>query len=169
VGSEAKNTGVCPGRPHNLAWKLWQRCSTARLVPRATRYTYHTMNGTRSDCSHYMQQRPLPSSAPAWVKASPRYLTHRLWGGDDELLPVYRSSAVLGASEDISPLLPPRSYSGRAWYTRAPHVAVNTFGGREISTIDLYGRRFVNQKVSVKPIKYDSLLTLWVAASSLAH
>jgi putative polyketide hydroxylase len=23
---------------HNLALKLWQRCSTARLVPRATRY-----------------------------------------------------------------------------------------------------------------------------------
>jgi hypothetical protein len=42
---------------HNLAWKLWQRCSTARLVPRFTRYTYHTMNGTRSDCSHYMQQQ----------------------------------------------------------------------------------------------------------------
>jgi hypothetical protein len=35
-----------PGRPHNVAWKLWQRCSTARLVPRSTRYTYHTMNGT---------------------------------------------------------------------------------------------------------------------------
>ena len=43
-----------------------------------------TMNGTRSDCSHYMQQRPLPASAPAWVKV-PRCPTHRLRGGDDGL------------------------------------------------------------------------------------
>jgi putative polyketide hydroxylase len=52
----------------------------------------------------------------------------------------YRSSAVLGASEDILPLLP-KELAGEAG-TRAPHVAV-TFGCWEISTIDLYGRRFV--------------------------
>jgi hypothetical protein len=54
---------------HNLASKLWQRCSIAKLVPRSTRYTYHTMNGTRSDCSHYIcSSRPVPGSALAWVK-----------------------------------------------------------------------------------------------------
>jgi putative polyketide hydroxylase len=38
---------------HNLAWKLWQRCSTARLVPR---YSIPiTMNGT-DRTAHYMQQ-----------------------------------------------------------------------------------------------------------------
>jgi putative polyketide hydroxylase len=52
----------------------------------------------------------------------------------------YRSSAVLGASEDISPL-PPEELTGQPG-TRAPHVAV-TLGGREISTIDLYGQHFV--------------------------
>jgi putative polyketide hydroxylase len=52
----------------------------------------------------------------------------------------YRSSAVLGASEDILPLLP-KELAGEPG-TRALHVEV-TFGGREISTIDLYGRRFV--------------------------
>jgi putative polyketide hydroxylase len=52
----------------------------------------------------------------------------------------YRSPAVLGAPEDTSPLLP-EELTGQPG-TRAPHVAV-TLGGREISTIDLYGRGFV--------------------------
>ncbi len=52
----------------------------------------------------------------------------------------YRSSAVLGASEDISPLLPGELVGQPG--TRAPHVAV-TLGGKELSSIDLYGRRFV--------------------------
>jgi len=52
----------------------------------------------------------------------------------------YRSSAVLGASEDISPL-PPEELTGQPG-TRAPHLPL-TLGDREISTIDLYGRRFV--------------------------
>jgi hypothetical protein len=35
----------------------------------------------QSDCSHYIcSSRPLSGSAPAWVKASPRCPTHRLWG-----------------------------------------------------------------------------------------
>ena len=80
VGS-ATTTPRSPGRPHNQAWKLWQRCSTARLVPRATRYIPITQcERHQSDCSHYIcSSRPLPSSAPAWVKA-PRCPTHRLWG-----------------------------------------------------------------------------------------
>ena len=53
----------------------------------------------------------------------------------------YRSSAVLGAPEDAAPALLPEELTGQPG-TRAPHVAV-TLGGREISTIDLYGRRFV--------------------------
>jgi putative polyketide hydroxylase len=52
----------------------------------------------------------------------------------------YRSSAVLGASEDLSPLLP-EELTGQPG-TRAPHVTV-TLDGKEISTIDLYGRCFV--------------------------
>jgi hypothetical protein len=74
--------------------------------PRATRYIPITQcERHQSDCSHYIcSSRPLSGSAPAWVKASPRCPTHRLRGGDDGL-PVYRSSAVLGVSEDIS-LLP---------------------------------------------------------------
>jgi hypothetical protein len=95
---------------------------------RATRYTYHNERhpiGLLTICS-----RPLPGSAPAWVKV-PRCPTHRLWGGDDGLLPRYRSSAVLGASEDISALLPQGAIAGEPG-TQAPHIAVITFGGREI-------------------------------------
>jgi hypothetical protein len=44
----------------------------------------------QSDCSHYIcSSRPLPGSAPTWVKA-PRCPTHRLQGGDDGL---YRYTA----------------------------------------------------------------------------
>jgi hypothetical protein len=53
----------------------------------------------------------------------------------------YRSSAVLGAPEDAVPALLPEELTGQPG-TRAPHVAV-TLNGREISTIDLYGQRFV--------------------------
>jgi putative polyketide hydroxylase len=52
----------------------------------------------------------------------------------------YRSSAVLGASEDASPVLP-EELAGQPG-TRAPHVAVMR-DGKEISTIDLYGQHFV--------------------------
>jgi hypothetical protein len=69
-------------------------------------YTYHNERHPIGLLSLYMQQRPLPGLAPAWVKGS-RYPTHRLRGGDDGL-PIYRSSAVLGASKDISPSLHPK-------------------------------------------------------------
>jgi putative polyketide hydroxylase len=66
----------------------------------------------------------------------------------------YRSSAVLGASEDLSPLLP-EELKGQPG-TRAPHVTV-TLGGREISTIDLYGQRFV--------LLAGSKGTVWISAA----
>ncbi len=52
----------------------------------------------------------------------------------------YRSSAVLGAPEDGAPLLLPQELTGIPG-TRAPHVPV-TLGGKKMSTVDLYGRRF---------------------------
>ena len=53
----------------------------------------------------------------------------------------YRSAAVLGAAEDDAPALLPQALAGQPG-TRAPHVAV-TLAGREVSSIDLYGRGFV--------------------------
>ena len=84
VGSAAKHRGVQD--VHNQAWKLWQRCSTARLVSRALLDIYLSRNEWhQSDCSHYIcSSSPLPGSTPAWVKV-PRCPTHRLRGGDDGL------------------------------------------------------------------------------------
>jgi putative polyketide hydroxylase len=137
VGSAA--TPRSPGRPQpGLEAVAAVLHGQAGLAPYSI-YLSHNERHPIELLSLYMQQRPLPASAPAWVKAS-RCPTHRLRGGDDGL-PVYRSSAVLGASEDILPLLPQGAIAGEPG-TRAPHVAV-TFGGREISTIDLYGQCFV--------------------------
>ena len=52
----------------------------------------------------------------------------------------YRSSAVLGAAGDTTPL-PPEELTGGPG-TRAPHLDVTLDGGR-LSTIDLYGRHLV--------------------------
>lgn len=53
----------------------------------------------------------------------------------------YRSAAVLGAADDGAPPLPPDQLTGQPG-TRAPHLPI-TYGSAEMSTIDLYGRRFV--------------------------
>jgi hypothetical protein len=132
-----------PATPESREPTTWPgSCGSGAPRPgwsRATRYLYHNerhLIGLLTICS----SRPLPGSAPAWVKA-PRCPTHRLRGGDDGL-PVYRSSAVLGASEDISPLLPPRSNSGRAWYTGSARRSHLRRPG-DFHHRDLYGRRFV--------------------------
>ena len=53
----------------------------------------------------------------------------------------YRSRAVLGAPEDdAAPLLPDQLTGAPG--TRAPHVVIER-GGERVSTLDLYGRRFV--------------------------
>jgi putative polyketide hydroxylase len=104
TGGLGGNTRVRPGRPHNLTWKLWQRCSTARLVPR---YSIPiTMNGTRSDCSLYAAAGLCPVRLPhgSRRRGAPLIDYRAVTMGYHR----YRSSAVLGASEDISPLLPPK-------------------------------------------------------------
>jgi hypothetical protein len=69
------------------------------------RYSIYLSHNERhqSDCSHHMQQQAFARFGSGMGKA-PRCPTHRLRGGDDGLYR-YGSSAVLGASEDIS-LLP---------------------------------------------------------------
>ena len=52
----------------------------------------------------------------------------------------YRSAAVVGAGDDVTPLMP-SELTGQPG-THAPHITV-VHGSREISTIDLYGKRFV--------------------------
>jgi hypothetical protein len=78
TGGLGGNTGVRPGRPQPGL----EAVATVLHVPngwsRATRHTYHNERhpiGLLTICS----SRPLPGSAPAWVRAS-RCPTHRLWG-----------------------------------------------------------------------------------------
>jgi hypothetical protein len=104
--SSAATTPRSPGRPQPgleaVAAVLRGQAGLPRVL--LDIHLSHNVNGTRSDCSHYIcSSRPLPASAPAWVKAS-RYPTHRLRNGDDGL-PVPFIGHTPGASEDIS-LLP---------------------------------------------------------------
>jgi putative polyketide hydroxylase len=130
TGGLGGNTGIQDA--HNLGWKL-AAVLRGQAGP-ALLDTYH-------DERH-------PTGLLTMQQAFARFGSRMGPGAEVPLLDYgavamgyqYRSSAVLGASEDISPL-PPEELAGQPG-TRAPHVPI-TLGGREISTIDLYGRHFV--------------------------
>jgi putative polyketide hydroxylase len=130
TGGLGGNTGVQDA--HNLAWKL------AAVL--------HGQAGPALLDTYHNERHPI--GLLTMQQAFARFGSRMGQGAEVPLIDYgavtmgyrYRSSAVLGASEDISPLLP-KELAGEPG-TRAPHVAV-TFGGRKISTIDLYGRRFV--------------------------
>jgi hypothetical protein len=54
---------------------------------------------------------------------------------------LYRSTAVLGAGDDLQPALRPDQWAGQPG-TRAPHLWV-TRNGERISTLDLFQREWV--------------------------
>jgi putative polyketide hydroxylase len=130
TGGLGGNTGIQDA--HNLAWKL-VAVLRGQAGP-ALLDTYH-------DERH-------PTGLLTMQQAFARFGSRMGPGAEVPLVDYgavamgyrYRSSAVLGGSEDISPLLP-EELTGQPG-TRAPHVSI-TLGGRKISTIDLYGRRFV--------------------------
>ena len=130
TGGLGGNTGVQDA--HNLAWKL------AAVL--------HGQAGPALLDTYHNERHPI--GLLTMQQAFARFGSRMGRGAEVPLIDYgavtmgyrYRSSAVLGASEDISPM-PPKELAGEPG-TRAPHLAV-TFSGREISTIDLYGRRFV--------------------------
>jgi putative polyketide hydroxylase len=130
TGGLGGNTGVQDA--HNLAWKL------AAVL--------HSQAGPALLDTYHDERHPI--GLLTMQQAFARFGSRMGQGAEVPLIDSgavtmgyrYRSSAVLGASEDMSPLLL-KDLTGQQG-TRAPHVAV-TLGGREISTIDLYGRRFV--------------------------
>jgi putative polyketide hydroxylase len=65
----------------------------------------------------------------------------------------YRSPAILGATDDASPLLPDELTGAPG--TRAPHLPL-TRNDAEISTIDLYGRSFVLLATDTNPAWLDA-------------
>jgi putative polyketide hydroxylase len=130
TGGLGGNTGIQDA--HNLAWKL-----AAVLRGQASPALLDTYDEERR-----------PTGLLTMQQAFARFGSRMGAGAEVPLVDSgavamgyqYRSSAVLGASEDVSPLLP-EELTGQPG-TRAPHVTV-TLDGKEISTIDLYGRRFV--------------------------
>jgi putative polyketide hydroxylase len=134
TGGLGANTGIQDA--HNLGWKL-----AAVLRSEAGPALLDTYHAERH-----------PVGLFAMRQALARWQSRIGTGGGADSEPLvdyaavafgyrYRSSAVLGAPEDTAPALLPEELTGQPG-TRAPHVAV-TLVGREISTIDLYGRRFV--------------------------
>jgi putative polyketide hydroxylase len=130
TGGLGGNTGIQDA--HNLAWKL-----AAVLHGQAGFALLDTYHDERHPTGLLTMQQALarfgsrmgPGAEVPLVDYAAVALGYR-----------YRSSAVLGASEDTSPLLP-RELAGQPG-SRAPHVPVIK-DGKEISTIDLYGQHFV--------------------------
>ena len=131
TGGLGGNTGIQD--THNLAWKL-----AAVLNGRAGPSLLDTYHAERH-----------PIGAFTMRQALARFGARMGYSGTDEPLVdyaavaygyQYRSTAVIGAEKDTSPLAPAelRGQPG----TRAPHGIV-AHDRSEISTIDLYGKRFV--------------------------
>jgi len=133
TGGLGANTGIQDA--HNLGWKL-----AAVLRGQAGPSLLETYHAERHPIGLFTMQQALA-----------RWQSRVGTGGVDSEPLVdyravafgyqYRSSAVLGVQEDAAPALLPEELVGQPG-TRAPHMAV-AMGGQEISTIDLYGRRFV--------------------------
>ena len=130
TGGLGANTGIQDA--HNLGWKLaWvlrDRAGSALLD------TYHD------------ERRPV--GLLTMQQALARFGARMQSDGSSAIIDYpsiiygyqYRSSAVLGAEEETAPLRP-QELAGQPG-TRAPHVPV-TLEGRRVSTLDLYGSRFV--------------------------
>jgi putative polyketide hydroxylase len=130
TGGLGANTGIQDA--HNLAWKL-----SAVLAGRARPSLLATYQDERRPVGLLTMQQALA-----------RFGTRMTSQQSDPLIPYsalvfgygYRSSAVVGAEQDATPL-PPRELTAQPG-TRAPHRTV-TLEGRTLSTLDLYGRKFV--------------------------
>jgi putative polyketide hydroxylase len=134
-GGYGANTGIEDA--HNLAWKL-----AAVLRGAATPTLLDTYDAER---------RPIAWLRHHQIFARADYKA-RLDGPagdvdviDDiamELGQLYRSSSVLGASDQLPPALRPDQWAGQPG-TRAPHVELRHADGRTASTLDLFGRDWV--------------------------
>ena len=133
TGGLGANTGVQDA--HNLAWKL-----AAVLRGQAGPALLDTYHAERQPVGQFTMRQALARWQSRVGPAG---------GLDGEQLVdyaavalgyQYRSSAVLGVPEEAAALRP-AALTGQPG-TRAPHLATS-LSGREISTLDLYGRHFV--------------------------
>lgn len=133
-GGYGANTGIEDA--HNLAWKLKSvvsGVSTPALLD-----------------SYDAERRPIAWLRHGQIFNRPDYA--EVARPDDQLIPrinddamelgqLYRSAAVLGASDDLPPAKRPDEWAGQPG-TRAPHLWLAGDGQRR-STLDLFGRGWV--------------------------
>ncbi len=133
-GGFGANTGIQDA--HNLAWKL-----SAVLSGVSTPQLLNTYSAERQPVAwvRYLQTFARPDYATyATEEAKKQPII------DDvaiELGQLYRSTAVLGAGDDLPPALRPDQWAGQPG-TRAPHVQVSK-DGTPVSTLDFFGRGWV--------------------------
>jgi putative polyketide hydroxylase len=134
-GGYGANTGI--EDVHNLAWKL-----AAVLRGEATPALLDTYDAER---------RPIAWLRHEQIFARADYKAHLDGPASDveviddvamELGQLYRSSAVLGASEALPPAQRPDQWAGQPG-TRAPHLVLRGADGQSASTLDLFQRGWV--------------------------
>jgi 2-polyprenyl-6-methoxyphenol hydroxylase-like FAD-dependent oxidoreductase len=133
-GGYGANTGIHDA--HDLAWKL-----AAVLSGTSTSALLDTYDAERRPVAWRRHQQTL---------ARPDYKAHANGFAEDEPIideeamefgQLYRSTAVLGAGEELPPALRPDQWAGQPG-TRAPHLWV-TSDGQRLSTLDLFQRSWV--------------------------
>jgi putative polyketide hydroxylase len=134
-GGYGANTGIEDA--HNLAWKL-----AAVLRGDAA----PTLLDTYDD-----ERRPIAWLRHDQIFARADYKAHLDDPANDvdiiddvamELGQLYRSTAVVGASDQLPPALRPEQWAGQPG-TRAPHLALRASDGQTTSTLDLFQRDWV--------------------------
>jgi len=133
-GGYGANTGIHDA--HNLAWKL-----AAVLAGTSTPQLLDTYDAERRPVAWVRHQqifaRPDFRAESNGIAAGEPILDDAAM----ELGQIYRSSAVLGAGEDLPVAARPDEWAGQPG-TRAPHLWVER-GGKRISTLDLLGESWV--------------------------
>lgn len=133
-GGFGANTGI--EDVHNLAWKL-----SAVLSGASTPQLLDTYDAERQPIAWLRHQqifaRPDYKAAAAGIAKDAPIIDDAAmeWGQ------LYRSTAVLGAGDELPPALRPEQWAGQPG-TRAPHAWVSK-GDERVSTLDLFQRTWV--------------------------
>lgn len=134
-GGFGANTGIAD--VWNLAWKL-QRV----LAGTSAASLLDTYDAERRPVGWLRHQQTF--SRPDYARwVGPEFRPEPLFGDAAmEFGQLVRSSAVVGASEDLPAAAAPAEWAGQPG-TRAPHVQATGLQGKALSTLDLFGKGFV--------------------------